>query len=54
MEPDFTRFLLGGISLGVLVVGVFVYRFGFARGFAFVILAGLFSAGLDFLSSFEA
>lgn len=54
MEPDFTRFLLGSIALGTLVTGIFFWRFGLARAFAFVILAGLFSAGLDFLSAFEA
>ncbi|MEX5729160.1 putative membrane protein [Rhodovulum iodosum] len=54
MEPDFTGFLVGGIVLGTLVTGVFAWRFGPARAFAFVVLAGLFSAGLDFLSAFEA
>ena len=54
MGSDFVSFLLGGIFLGVLLTGVFVYRFGSARTFAFVVHAGLISAGLDFLSSFGA
>lgn len=54
MEPDFTQFLIGGIALGCVVTAVFVMRFGIARALAFVVLAGLFSAGLDFLSAFEA
>jgi putative membrane protein len=54
VTPDFDRLLLGGIGLGLVVAAVFAWRFGPVRAAAFVLLAGLFPAALDFASSFAA
>ena len=52
MSPDFGRLLATGVGFGLLVLLFFAWRFGPARAAAFAILAGLFPAIMDFLSSF--
>ena len=52
MNPDFGRLLGTGIGFGLLVLLFFAWRFGPARAAAFAIVAGLFPAIMDFLSSF--
>ena len=54
MSPDFTWLLVTGIAFGVLVLGFMIWRFGWADTMVFVVVAGLFPAGMDFLSSFVA
>jgi putative membrane protein len=52
VSPDFGRLLASGAAFGLLVLGVFAWRFGWARAAALAIVAGLFPAIMDFLSSF--
>jgi uncharacterized membrane protein len=52
VSPDFGRLLGTGIGFGLLVLLFFAWRFGPARATAFAIVAGLFPAIMDFLSSF--
>lgn len=49
MSPDFTSLLFG-----LAVVGFIAWRFSAADAFAFVLVAGLFPAVMDLLSSFAA
>ena len=52
MTPDFDRLLLSGIGFSLLVLAFFGWRFGAVRAVALAIVAGLFPAIMDFLSSF--
>lgn len=54
MSPDFGTFLVTGIAFSLVVLGFIAWRFGWLRAAAFAILAGLFPASMDFLSSFAA
>lgn len=54
MNPDFTALLVSGIIFSLLVLGFLAWRFGRANMGVFVIVAGLFPAVMDFLSSFAA
>jgi uncharacterized membrane protein len=54
MEPDFTGMLIGGILFSLPVLGFVWWRFGLADTAGFVIVIGLFSATMDFISSFVA
>src|SRR5262245_45468679 len=54
MEPDFTGMLVGGIFFALAVLGFVWWRFGLADTVVFVIVIGLFSATMDFISSFVA
>lgn len=52
VSPDFHGLLVTGVGFGVLVLAFFAWRFGLARAAALAIVAGLFPATMDFLSSF--
>ena len=52
MTPDFDRLLISGIGFGLLALALIGWRFGAARTMVFVIVAGLFPAIMDFISSF--
>ncbi|MCL7942274.1 carotenoid biosynthesis protein [Halomonas sp. ATCH28] len=52
MTPDFYRFLITGIALSLLVLAFFLWRFGLARTLVFIVVAGIFPATMDFISSF--
>ncbi len=52
MTPNFDRFLLTGIVLSLLVLAFFFWRFGMARTLVFIVVAGIFPATMDFISSF--
>jgi uncharacterized membrane protein len=52
MNPDFDRLLIGGIGFGLLTLTLVGWRFGAARTGVFVVVAGLFPAIMDFISSF--
>lgn len=52
MRPDFITLLLTGIALSLVVLAFLAWRFGLLRTVAFTILAGLFPAIMDFISSF--
>ena len=52
MRPDFATFLISGIALSLVVLALFVWRFGLIRTVAFAIVAGPFPAIMDFISSF--
>jgi uncharacterized membrane protein len=54
MSPDFTALLLTGIAFSIVVLGFMAWRFGVANMMVFVVVAGLFPAVMDFLSSFVA
>jgi putative membrane protein len=54
MEPDFMGMLVGGILFSLPVLGFVWWRFGLADTAVFVIVIGLFSAIMDFISSFVA
>ena len=54
MSPDFTTFLATGVAFSLLVLAFMVWRFGWTDTAVFVVVAGLFPAGMDFLSSFVA
>jgi carotenoid biosynthesis protein len=54
MSPDFTALLLTSIAFGATVLGFMAWRFGGANMMVFVVMAGLFPAVMDFLSSFIA
>jgi putative membrane protein len=54
VTPDFDRLLGTGVGFALLVLGFFGWRFGAARTVAFVVVAGLVPAVMDFLSSFAA
>lgn len=54
MSPNFTALLLTGIAFSVVVLGFMAWRFGVANMMVFVVVAGLFPAVMDFLSSFVA
>ena len=54
MSPDFTLVLITGVLFGVAVVVFIAWRFSVADALAFVLVAGLFPAAMDFLSSFAA
>jgi putative membrane protein len=54
VSPDFDRLLVNGIGFGLLVLAFFGWRFGPVRAAALAIVAGLFPAIMDFLSSFAA
>ena len=52
MSPDFDRLLITGIGFALLTLAVIGWRFGAVRAGVFVIVAGLFPAVMDFISSF--
>lgn len=52
MSPDFTLLLASGIVFSLCVLGYFLWRFGGPDTLVFVVVAGLFPAVMDFLSSF--
>lgn len=52
MSPDFDRLLITGIGFSLLTIAFIGWRFGAARAGVFVIVAGLFPAIMDFISSF--
>jgi putative membrane protein len=54
MTPDFTLMLLVGAIFGIAMLVFIGWRFGGPDVLAFAIVAGLFPACLDFLSSFAA
>ncbi len=53
MTPDFTAALAGGVVFGLAMLVFIGWRFGAANALIFAIMAGLFCAMLDFLSSFS-
>lgn len=52
MSPDFDRLLITGIGFSLLTLALIGWRFGAVRTGVFVIVAGLFPAIMDFISSF--
>jgi uncharacterized membrane protein len=52
MNPGFTLLLVTGIAFSILVLSFIAWRFGGTNTLVFVIVAGLFPAIMDFLSSF--
>ena len=54
MTPDFNRLLAGGIAFAVPVLTFIWWRFGGPDTLAFVIVAGAFTATMDFISAFVA
>ena len=52
MSPDFDRLLITGIGFSLLTLAFIGWRFGAVRTGVFVIVAGLFPAIMDFISSF--
>jgi putative membrane protein len=52
MSPDFDRLLITGIGFSLLTLTLICWRFGAALAAVFVIVAGLFPAIMDFISSF--
>ncbi len=52
MTPDFNILLTGGVFFSLCVLSFMVWRFGGPDTLAFVVVAGLFPAVMDFLSSF--
>ncbi len=54
MSPDFTLLLSTGVLFGVAVIVFIAWRFSLADALVFVVVAGLFPAVMDFLSSFAA
>lgn len=54
MNPDFSLLLITGIAFSALVLAFMAWRFGSANTLVFIIVAGLFPAVMDFLSSFAA
>lgn len=52
MNSDFTTLLITGILFSLLVLTFLAWRFGRANTGVFMIVAGLFPAAMDFLSSF--
>jgi putative membrane protein len=54
MSPDFDRAMTTGIAFCLLTLAFFGWRFGAARTGVLVIVAGLFPAIMDFISSFAA
>ena len=49
---NFDLLMLSGISYALAMLGYFVWRFGISDAISFAIIAGGFSASLDFISSF--
>jgi uncharacterized membrane protein len=52
MSPDFDRLLATGIGFSLLVLVFFAWRFGPIRAIVLAVVAGLFPAIMDFVSSF--
>ena len=52
MSPDFTLLLVVGILSSIPILGFTWWRFGIADMLVFIIVVGLFSAVMDFISSF--
>jgi putative membrane protein len=52
MSADFDRLLTTGVGFSLLTLAFIGWRFGAARAGVFVIVAGLFPAIMDFISSF--
>ena len=52
MEPDFASMLFGAVIFSLLVLGFICWRFGLPDTLVFIIVVGLFSAIMDFISSF--
>jgi putative membrane protein len=54
MTPNFTLMLVGAIVFALAILATLGWRFGGPDVLAFVIVTGLFTATLDFLSAFAA
>lgn len=54
MSPNFTLILVVGILFSLPILGFICWRFGIADMLVFIIVVGLFSAIMDFISSFVA
>jgi putative membrane protein len=54
VEPDFANMLFGAVLFSLLVLGFIWWRFGLPDMLVFIIVVGLFSAIMDFISSFVA
>ena len=54
MEPDFASMLFGAVLFSLFVLGFIWWRFGRADMLVFIIVVGVFSATMDFISSFVA
>ena len=54
MEPDFATMLFGAVLFSLFVLGFIWWRFGRADMLVFIIVVGVFSATMDFISSFVA
>lgn len=52
MDPNFTLMLVVAIVFGIAMLGYVWWRFGGPDALAFAILAGLFTALMDFVSAF--
>lgn len=52
MEPDFASMLFGAVLFSLLVLEFIWWRFGLPDMLVFIIVVGLFSAIIDFISSF--
>jgi uncharacterized membrane protein len=54
MGPDFMRLLVGSILFSLPILVFIWWRFGLADTLGFIVVVGLFSAIMDFISSFVA
>jgi uncharacterized membrane protein len=54
MTPNFTAMLLGSLLYGIIILAYIRWRFGLADALVFMLLAGGFTALLDFLNAFVA
>jgi putative membrane protein len=54
VEPDFASMLFGGLIFSLFVLGFIWWRFGLPDMLVFIIVVGLFSAIMDFISAFVA
>ena len=52
VRPDFDTLIVTGTGFSLLVLAFFGWRFGLARTNVFIVVAGLFPAAMDFISSF--
>ncbi len=52
MEPNFSLMLSGAVLFALLTLGYIGWRFGGPDVLSFLIVSGLFTAGMDFISAF--